>query len=170
MCQKSGGKVADLVDSPVPGADNDTAKTGTRTTPEPNSSSKPVKRMLFPDAPSSGPRMRDWVDAAKQPPGGVAGVAGARIPPSGRFTPYDAAKRPSLGSGGSASKRSKASTPSKMPNRSKASTPSKVSKAGASKSGASKSSNALKLWEMPKPRAPSLNPPNPLNPRPYPVS
>ena len=166
MCQKSGGKVADLVDSPVPGADNDTAKTGTRATPEPNSSNKPVKRVLFPDAPSSGPRMRDWVDAAKQPPGGVAGVAGAKIPSSGRFTPYDAAKRPSLGSGGSASKRSKkASTPSKVSKRSKVSTPSKVSK-----SGATKSSKALKLWEMPKPRTPSLNPPNPLNPRPYPVS
>ena len=153
MCQKSGGKVADLVDSPVPGADNDTEKTGSRATPEPSSSSKPVKRVLFPDAPSSGPRMRDWLDAAKQPPGGVAGVAGAKTPSSGRVKPYDAAKRPSLGS------------------RASASTPTKASKsAKVSKSGASKLSKATKLWEMPKPRTPSLNSLNPLNPRPYPVS
>ncbi len=142
MCQKSSGKATNLVDSPTPGADNDAAKTGT--TPEPNSSSKPVRRKLFPDAPNSGSKMRNFDSVTKtEPDDDVAGVADEKPRPSDRSKPYDAAKRSSLGAGGSSAKRNKTSTPSKA---SKASKVSKASKASDS-AKKSKSGKAPKMWE-----------------------
>jgi len=53
---------------------------------------KPVRRLLFPDAPVSGPRMRPFSP--------IRQVAGSATRPPGRYAPYDATMRPGLHPGG----------------------------------------------------------------------